>query len=93
LRYMFINNDVKIVLINHGVQWITVCSSNLKVSLNKQYLPRRLDKSYWTRLGLSNRRFGWLRQSIRYLWSSLPSLRVSITRKTCTFKVIKAKSN
>jgi len=85
---MLNSNDVKIVLTNHGAQWIIVNSSELLPSLDKQHLPQRLDKGYWIRLGLSNRRFGWLCQSIRHLWPSLPNLRGSTTRKVCTLKAI-----
>ena len=55
--------------------------------LNKQYLPQRLDKCYWTRLSLSNRKFGWLCQPIRHLWPLLPNLRGSTIRKVSTLKV------
>jgi hypothetical protein len=85
---VFNSNDVKIVLTTYGAQWIIVNSLELLPSLDKQRLPQKLDKGYWTRSSLSNRRLGWLCQSIRHLWPSLPSLRGSATRKACTLKVI-----
>lgn len=85
---MFKGNDIKFVLISHGAKWIISNSLGFLSSLDKQHLPQRLDKSYWTRLGLSNRRFGWFCQPIRHLWPFLPNLRASTTRKVCTLKVI-----
>jgi len=85
---MFKSNDIKFVLISHGAKWIIVNSSEFLSSLDKQRLPQRLDKGYWTRVGLSNRRFGWLCQPIRHLRPSLPHLRGSTTRKVCTLEVI-----
>lgn len=85
---MFKSNDIKFVLISHGAKWITVNSPELLLSLDKQRLPQRLDKGYWIRSGLSNRRFGWLCQPTRHSQPILPNLRRSTIRKVCTLKVI-----
>ena len=82
------SSDIKFVLISYGVKWIIVNFLELLPSLDKQHLPQRLDKNYWTKLGLLNRRFEWFCQPIRHSWSSLPNLRGSTTRKVCTSKVI-----
>jgi group II intron reverse transcriptase/maturase len=52
---------------------------NLCDSKDKQRLPQRLDKDYWIRLSLSNRRFEWLCQPVGLQLLYLPSLRGSTT--------------
>lgn len=81
-------SEVKIVLTSHGALWNILVFENQKCSLDKQRLPQRLDKRYWIRLVLSNRRFGWLCQSTKHLWLFSSNLRRSTIRKVSTLKMI-----
>lgn len=85
--------DIKVIFINHEASWVFISLMNLRNSRDKQCLPQRLEKDCWIRLGLSNRRFEWLCQPVRYLWSYLPSLRESITRKAYITKVNQLNQN
>lgn len=90
---MLNSNGVKIVLTSHGAWWKVGNSMKFSFSLDKQHLPQRLDEGCWIRLGISNRRFGWLCQPIRSIGSFLPGLRGSTARKACTIEVIQLFQN